>query len=46
MLVQADERSEAVLIARLDLEQADRERRMWGLLGDRRPDLYESLTAG
>ena len=46
VLVQADERSEAVLVARLDLGQADRERRMWGLLGDRRPDLYESLTAG
>ncbi|MQA09027.1 MAG: N-carbamoylputrescine amidase [Pseudonocardiaceae bacterium] len=46
VLVQADERGEGVFLARLDLEQADRERRMWGLLGDRRPDLYGALTVG
>jgi N-carbamoylputrescine amidase len=45
VLTEADEHSEGVLLARLDVHQADAEWQMWGLFGDRRPDLYGPLTA-
>lgn len=46
VLTRADEHSEAVLLAEVDLAQADSERHMWGLFADRRPDLYGRLTSG
>jgi N-carbamoylputrescine amidase len=44
VVAEADEHSEGVLVAPLDIEQADAERQMWGLFSDRRPDLYGPLT--
>ncbi|MCZ2849839.1 nitrilase-related carbon-nitrogen hydrolase [Modestobacter sp. VKM Ac-2978] len=46
ILTRADEHSEVVLLAEVDLAQADAERQMWGLFRDRRPELYGRLTTG
>ena len=42
---QADDHSEAVLIASFDLDAVAAYRREWGVFRDRRPDLYGALQA-
>ena len=41
---QAGRESEAVLVARFDLDAIARQRAAWGIFRDRRPDLYGLLT--
>jgi N-carbamoylputrescine amidase len=45
VLAEADAQSEAVVVARLDLEAWHIQRSGWGLFRDRRPDLYRSLLS-
>ena len=42
---QAGRESEAVLVARFDLDAIARQRAAWGVFRDRRPDLYGVLTS-
>jgi N-carbamoylputrescine amidase len=43
ILCQADRSTQGVLVARLDLDTYDKERRSWGLFRDRRPGMYKKL---
>lgn len=45
VVAEADRVSEAVLLARFDLERLERERAAWGLFRDRRPELYVPLLS-
>ncbi|HTI00187.1 MAG TPA: nitrilase-related carbon-nitrogen hydrolase [Acidisoma sp.] len=45
ILAEADDASEAVILAKLDLETWHIQRSGWGLFRDRRPDLYRSLLS-
>ncbi|GBD44461.1 N-carbamoyl-D-amino acid hydrolase [bacterium HR40] len=45
VVAEADRASEAVLLARFDLERLERERAAWGLFRDRRPELYVPLLS-
>ena len=42
---QADDASEAVLVASFDLDEAEAYRTQWGVFRDRRPDLYGDLMS-
>lgn len=44
-VAEADRASETVLTATFDLDAVERKRRGWGLFRDRRPELYQPLTA-
>lgn len=44
VIEQADDNSEAVLVATFDLDAISAYRTQWGLFRDRRPDLYSDLT--
>lgn len=39
----ADDKEEAVLIAKFDLDEIKSKRHSWGIFRDRRPDLYKVL---
>ena len=39
----ADDKEEAVLVAKFDLEKIKSKRHGWGVFRDRRPDLYKVL---
>ncbi|KAF2321614.1 hypothetical protein GH714_000640 [Hevea brasiliensis] len=39
----ADDKEEAVLVAKFDLDKVKSKRHSWGLFRDRRPDLYKVL---
>ena len=41
--MEADDRSEQVIVASFDLEAIREYRHAWGLFRDRRPDLYQPL---
>lgn len=43
VIVQADDRSEAVITAEFDLDDLAKERREWGVFRDRRPEMYDVL---
>lgn len=43
MCAEAGRTGDAVLIARFDLDEMERQRREWGVFRDRRPELYSSL---
>jgi N-carbamoylputrescine amidase len=45
MVNQADDHSEAVLVAEFDLDAIAEYRAQWGLFRDRRPDLYDDLSS-
>jgi N-carbamoylputrescine amidase len=45
MIAEADRKSECVLTATIDLEEAREYRRTWGVFRDRRPDLYKPLLS-
>lgn len=43
IVAEADDKSEAVLVAQFDLEKIKAKRQSWGVFRDRRPDLYKVL---
>ncbi|KAL1203481.1 N-carbamoylputrescine amidase [Cardamine amara subsp. amara] len=43
IVAEADDKSEAVLVAKFDLEMIKFKRQSWGVFRDRRPDLYKVL---
>jgi len=42
-VAEADDKSEAVLVAQFDLDMIKSKRQSWGVFRDRRPDLYKVL---
>jgi len=44
-VVEADRRSETVLVAEFDLDQLEHQRLEWGIFRDRRPDLYGIISS-
>ncbi|XP_013631335.1 PREDICTED: N-carbamoylputrescine amidase isoform X1 [Brassica oleracea var. oleracea] len=43
IVAEADDKTEAVLVAQFDLEKIKSKRQSWGVFRDRRPDLYKVL---
>ena len=43
VIVQADDRNEAIITAEFDLDELVKERREWGVFRDRRPEMYNIL---
>lgn len=43
IVAEADDKSEAVLVAQFDLDMIKSKRQSWGVFRDRRPDLYKVL---
>lgn len=43
IVAEADDKTEAVLVAKFDLEKIKSKRQSWGVFRDRRPDLYKVL---
>lgn len=43
LVASADDKEEAVLIAKFDLDKIKLKRNSWGVFRDRRPDLYKVL---
>lgn len=39
----ADDKEEAILVAKFDLDQIKSKRHSWGIFRDRRPELYKVL---
>ncbi|KRM11194.1 N-carbamoylputrescine amidase [Lentilactobacillus farraginis DSM 18382 = JCM 14108] len=45
ILEQADRKSEGTVIAELNLDEANKDRREWGVFRDRRPEMYRKLLS-
>lgn len=43
IVAEADDKTEAVLVAQFDLDKIKSKRQSWGVFRDRRPDLYKVL---
>lgn len=43
IVLQADDKTEAVITATFDLDEVAKERREWGIFRDRRPEMYDIL---
>jgi N-carbamoylputrescine amidase len=43
LLAEGSRDQEEILVAALDLEEAESFRRTWGIFRDRRPDLYKPI---
>lgn len=45
ILKQADRKTEDFIVAELDLDEANKTRRDWGVFRDRRPEMYRKLLS-
>lgn len=43
IVAEADDKTEAVLVAQFDLDKIKSKRQSWGVFRDRRPELYKVL---